>query len=107
MRKIHVLALNTSPRNKGNTFVLLQEAIKGCESMGTSAAVNSCNMFFTVHGISSAGYVSSLGKTQDNPKAMQSAYDLGIKTIMMAKALKDAPQVFGMHSHYAYGTHTK
>ncbi len=198
MQKIHVLALNTSPKSKGNTSALLQEAIKGCESvgattenisikgkkltpcqgcsvcqsgkscplqddvpeilqkmqtadvillasptffynvtaqckiimdrsyavqplngnkvsgifitagsMGTSAAVNSCNMFFTVHGITSAGYVSSLGKTQDNSKAMQSAYDLGVKTIMMAQALKDAPQVFGMHSHYAYGTHTK
>ncbi len=198
MKKMHVLALNTSPKSNGNTFALLQEAIKGCESlgatteivsvkgkqltpcqgcsvcqsckkcplqddvpeilqkmqvadvillasptffynvtaqckiimdrsyavqplngnkvggifitagsMGTSAAVNSCNMFFTVHGVISAGYVSSLGKTQDNLKAMQSSYDLGIKTVIMAESLKEAPQVFGMHNHYAHGTHTK
>ncbi len=36
MHKIHVLALNTNPKNKGNAFVLLQDAIKGCESMGAT-----------------------------------------------------------------------
>ncbi len=32
MQKIHALTLYSSPRSKGNTFALLQEAIKGCES---------------------------------------------------------------------------
>lgn len=76
-------------------------------SMGSSAALNTLEMFFTVQGITSAGYVSSLGDPEENIKGMKSAYDLGIKSVKMAEALKDAPQCFGMHNHYAYGTHTK
>ncbi len=64
-------------------------------------------MFFTMQGITSAGYVLSLGETQLNDKALQSAFGLGVKAVNMAKTLKDAPHDFDMHNHYAYGTHTK
>lgn len=76
-------------------------------SMGSSSAIDSLNMFFTVQGITSAGYVSSLGNTTENPKALKSAYDLGVKSVKMAEALKAAPACFNMHDHFAYGTHTK
>lgn len=76
-------------------------------SMGSTEAINSLNMFLTVHGITSAGYVSSLGYSIENPKALESARELGMKAVKMATALKDAPACFDMHDHFAYGTHTK
>ncbi len=76
-------------------------------SMGGSSALSTLNMFFTVQGITSAGYVLSLGETKNNEKGLQSAFDLGIKAVNMAKTLKETPHDFGMHNHYAYGTHTR
>ncbi len=76
-------------------------------SMGGSSALSTLNMFFTAHGVTTAGYVLSLGETKNNTKALQSAFDLGVKTVKMAMTLKNAPHDFNMHNHYAYGTHTK
>ncbi len=198
MQNIHVLALCTSPRKNGNTYTLVEEAIKGCKSVGATAeiisikgkkltpcqgcsvcqngkicplqddvldilqkmqradvilmaspvffydvtaqckiiidrsyavqalngnkvggifitagsmggasAVNTLQMFYTVQGITSAGYVVSLGKTTDNIKAMHSAFELGIKCVNLSKTMKISSEHFLMHNHFAYGTHTK
>lgn len=74
-------------------------------SMGGSSALATLNQFFTVHGITNAGFVESLGKTYRNEKAQQSAYDLGVKAVQLATALAQAPPITA-HNHFAYGTHT-
>ncbi|MCH4889217.1 flavodoxin family protein [Acidaminobacter sp. JC074] len=75
-------------------------------SLGHSEAIKTLNMFYSVQGITSAGFVSSYGEVDDKPRAKASAFELGIKMVKMSNVLKNS-EAFTMHNHYAFGTHTK
>ena len=76
-------------------------------SMGTSNAVSTLNMFFSVHGITSAGWLSAYSKSDEGEAAILSAFELGKKIAQIAEEKRHLDSdAFNSFRHIAYGTHS-
>ncbi|MEG0919429.1 MAG: flavodoxin family protein [Anaerovoracaceae bacterium] len=76
-------------------------------SVGCSGVIDTFNRFFTMHGISSAGFVGLYGKTGDKIKAQDTAYKIGQKIVKQARIQKGTTNgAYDAATHVVYGTHT-
>ncbi|MDQ1280817.1 MAG: hypothetical protein QG670_2080 [Thermoproteota archaeon] len=76
-------------------------------SLGLSEVVKNLNMYFSVQGITSAGWVAVYSPVEGKPKAQKSAFELGVKIVKMINAQKmERTGAYNKHSSFAYGTHT-
>jgi multimeric flavodoxin WrbA len=81
--------------------------ITTASSMGTSNAVSTLNMFFSIHGITSAGWLSAYSKADEGEAAMLSAFELGGKVAQIAEEKRHLDShAFDSFRHIAYGTHS-
>lgn len=77
-------------------------------SIGCSGAVDTLNMFYSVHGITSAGWVATYMGIEGKEQAKQAAFELGVKMIGMRKVLQAANgNSFDQLRCFAFGTHTQ
>lgn len=77
-------------------------------SMGCSGAINTLNMFYSVHGIANAGWLATYMGIEEKEQAKKAAFELGVKMIGMRKVLKAAnSNSFDQLRCFAFGTHTK
>ncbi len=77
-------------------------------SIGCSGAIDTLNMFYSVHGITNAGWVATYMGIEEKEQAKQAAFELGAKMIAMRKVLKAAnSNSFDQLRCFAFGTHTK
>ncbi len=73
-------------------------------SLGCQQVIHTLNMFFSVHGITSAGFVSAFGGAAEDEAAKLSAFRLGVKMVDMLNIQSSAPKgAYDMHDHHAYG----
>lgn len=76
-------------------------------SIGCSGVVDTINNFYTMQGITPAGWISLYGKTEDKPEACKKAFALGQKMVKMAEFQKqNSDGAYDLITHVAYGTHT-
>ncbi len=76
-------------------------------SIGLSDVVKNLSMYFSVQGITPAGWVAVYSPIEDKVKAQQSAFDLGVKIVKMIHAQKEnTTSAYSQLNHFAYGTHT-
>ena len=76
-------------------------------SVGTSHAVSSLQMFFSVQGITPAGWIAAYAGVEKNDKAVQASFNLGARAVSLATEMKNATSnVFDVINHFAFGTHT-
>lgn len=77
-------------------------------SLGCSGAIDTLNMFYSVHGITNAGWVATYMGIEEKEQAKQAAFELGAKMVAMRKVLKAANgNSFDQLRCFAFGTHTK
>lgn len=82
--------------------------VVNASSIGCSGAIDTLNMFYSVHGIANAGWVATYMGIEEKEQAKQAAYELGMKMIAMRKVLKAAGgNSFDQLRCFAFGTHTK
>ncbi len=73
-------------------------------SLGCQQVIHTLNMYFTVQGITPAGFVSAFGGGAQLDTAKQSAFRLGVKIVDMLKIQKNAPDnAYNMHDFHSYG----
>jgi multimeric flavodoxin WrbA len=76
-------------------------------SLGLSDVVKNLSMYFSVQGITSAGWVAAYSPVEGKVKAQESAFELGVKIVKMINAQKgNTTGAYNRHSGFAYGTHT-
>ncbi|MEG0292562.1 MAG: flavodoxin family protein [Anaerovoracaceae bacterium] len=76
-------------------------------SIGCSGVIDTLNNFFSMQGITSAGWVALYGKTEDKIIAKKKAYELGQKMVKIAEFQKNNDNgAYDSITHVAYGTHT-
>jgi multimeric flavodoxin WrbA len=76
-------------------------------SLGLSDVVKTLSMYFSVQGITSAGWVAAYSPVEGKVKAQKSAFELGVKIVKMINAQKEnTTGAYNRHNHFAYGTHT-
>jgi len=76
-------------------------------STGLSDVVKNLSMYFSVQGITLAGWVAVYSPIDDKVKAQESAFELGVKTVKMINAQKNnTTGAYDQLNHFAYGTHT-
>ena len=76
-------------------------------SMGLSEVVRNLNLYFSVQGITSAGWVAACSPVEGKLKVQESTYELGVKIVKMINAQKtNTTGAYNRHSGFAYGTHT-
>jgi multimeric flavodoxin WrbA len=76
-------------------------------SMGLSEVVKNLSMYFSVQGITPAGWVAAYSPVEDKVKAQESAFELGVKIAKMINAQKkNTTGAYNRLNHFAYGTHT-
>jgi len=76
-------------------------------SMGLSEVVKNLSMYFSVQGITLAGWVAAYSPVEGKVKALESAFELGVKIVKMINAQKiNTTGAYNRHSGFAYGTHT-
>ncbi|MCL2616314.1 MAG: flavodoxin family protein [Defluviitaleaceae bacterium] len=92
-----------SPLNGNKAGAIITTA----SSMGTSGAISTMHMIFSVLGITSAGWLSAYAKADEGQAAAKSALELGAKTAWIAQEKRRINcAAFDGFRHIAYGTHT-